>query len=90
MGTTGMGFAMLLAGLLAGLVGPSAPSPVGDGELEAFVGKRVRDWQPAAAERRLDEVGWARDIREALRLGKEHRRPVFLFTLDGRMDTGRC
>jgi hypothetical protein len=55
------------------------------------VGGRARGALAAAAEeRRLDEIGWAKDIREALRLSRESRRPVFLFTLDGRMGIGRC
>jgi hypothetical protein len=52
--------------------------------------KRVALSAPAPGERRLDEIGWATDIREALRLAKEHHRPVFLFTHDGRMAVGRC
>jgi hypothetical protein len=52
--------------------------------------KRVALSAPAESERRLDEIGWATDIRHALQLAKEHRRPVFLFTHDGRMAVGRC
>ena len=52
--------------------------------------KRVSLSAPAANERRMDDIGWARDIREALRLAKAHKRPVFLFTHDGRMAAGRC
>ena len=52
--------------------------------------QRVALSAPAAGERRLDEIGWAKDIREALRLAKENHRPVFLFTHDGRMAAGRC
>jgi hypothetical protein len=52
--------------------------------------KRVALSAPAADERRLDEIGWAADIRTALKLAKEHARPVFLFTHDGRMAAGRC
>jgi hypothetical protein len=55
-----------------------------------WVEQRVREWQPTASEKRWEQIGWASDIREAIRLGKEHRRPVFLFTLDGRMNVGRC
>lgn len=55
-----------------------------------WVEKRVQEWQPTAAERGLDKIGWARDIREAQRLSKKHGRPVFLFTHDGRMGVGRC
>jgi len=52
--------------------------------------KRVALSAPADGERRLDEIGWAGDIRQALQLAKEHQRPVFLFTHDGRMAVGRC
>lgn len=54
------------------------------------VEKTVHDVLPARAERRFDEIGWAKDIRDAERLAKQHRRPVFLFTHDGKINTGRC
>lgn len=54
------------------------------------VQQRVAELQPKAEEKRFDEIGWAKDIREAKRLAKEHNRPVFLFTHDGRMNIGRC
>ena len=54
------------------------------------VQQRVAELQPKAEEKRFDEIGWAKDIREAKRLAKEHNRPVFLFTHDGRMQFGRC
>jgi hypothetical protein len=54
------------------------------------VEERVRQWQPTAQEKRWESIGWAESIRSAIRLAKEHRRPVFLFTLDGRMGVGRC
>ena len=56
----------------------------------AWVEQRVRELQPTAKEKRFDEIGWAEDIRDALRLGKANQRPVFLFTHDGRMNIGRC
>jgi len=55
-----------------------------------WVEKRVKLWQPAADERRFDDIGWARDILEARKLAREHNRPVFLFTHDGHMAVGRC
>jgi hypothetical protein len=63
---------------------------VSDARLEGFVAKRLKEWKPTAKERRFDEIAWVKDIREALRLAKKHRRPVFLFTHDGRMNIGRC
>lgn len=56
----------------------------------ATVEKRVQELQPKPAEKRFDEIGWAKDIREARRLAAQHNRPVFLFTHDGRMNIGRC
>ena len=54
------------------------------------VQERVAQLQPRTEEKRFDEIGWAKDIRDALRLAKQHNRPVFLFTHDGRMNIGRC
>jgi hypothetical protein len=51
---------------------------------------RVRQWQPTAQERAFERVGWADGLHHALALARRHRRPVFLFTLDGRMRSGRC
>ena len=56
----------------------------------AAVEQRVRAWQPTDQERRWEKIGWAKDIRDALWLAKIANRPVFLFTLDGRMSVGRC
>ena len=63
----------------------------GDDHRDAiWIDERVEASQPSLDERRIDRIGWARDIRSALRLGREHGRPVFLFTMDGRFSTGRC
>ena len=81
------------AALLVGLAGAAvlaADRPADKGDVSPWVERRVRDWQPTAAERVFDQVGWARDVRDALRLAREHDRPVFLFTHDGHMAVGRC
>ena len=57
---------------------------------ESTIDQRIRDWEPKAKEKRFDEIGWAADIRTAERLAREHHRPIFLFTHDGRMNIGRC
>jgi hypothetical protein len=44
----------------------------------------------AADEGGLKQVGWATSLLEAEKLAKQHNRPVFLFTHDGRMGNGRC
>jgi hypothetical protein len=61
-----------------------------DHEVAAWVQKRIQDWQPTAADRRFDEIGWVQGIRAAERLAKENQRPVFLFTHDGHIALGRC
>lgn len=81
--------AVLTLGLLAGFSW-AGDSPIADKDLAPWLEKRVKEWQPSAEEKRFDEIGWASDIREALRLGKEHNRPIFLFTHDGHMNVGRC
>lgn len=67
--------------------GPAAPP---SGDPAAWVQQRVQRWQPTAAERRFDDIGWVPDILEARRLAEQHQRPIFLFTHDGHMAVGRC
>jgi hypothetical protein len=78
-------FGTLVLLLVAGIT-----ATAGEPDFVTRVDQRVQAWQPTKEERRMDEIGWAGDIRDALRLAKEHNRPVFLFTLDGRINIGRC
>jgi hypothetical protein len=75
--------AALLFGVLSFAPWAVADRPADDKALAEWVAQRVRDWQPTPEERRFDTIGWAKDIRTALRLAREHNRPVFLFTYDG-------
>jgi hypothetical protein len=79
----------ICAGSLSAAGAFSGP-PRSDAELAAWVSRRVKEWQPASEERRFDDIAWVDGIRAAIRLGKEHERPVFLFTHDGHMAVGRC
>ena len=56
----------------------------------SWVKARVAEIEVKPSERHLDEIGWAKDIREAERLAQQSGRPVFLFTHDGRLNIGRC
>lgn len=83
----------LATGAMAGLSPAAVCQPAGGAPAArdaAWVEQRVQAWQPTARERQWEGIGWAKDIRDAERLAKEHNRPVFLFTLDGRMGVGRC
>jgi hypothetical protein len=74
----------------AALAAADTPPAVSDKDLATWVDARVQERLPTADERRFDEVGWVKDLREAERLAKERHRPIFLFTHDGRMNVGRC
>ena len=56
----------------------------------AWVDARVTAWQPTERELAWQRIGWAKSILDAEKLGREHKRPVFLFTHDGRLNVGRC
>jgi hypothetical protein len=66
------------------------PRMVADAELKAWVDRRVQERQPAAEDRRFDEIGWFKAVLPAEKAARESGRPLFLFTHDGRMNVGRC
>jgi hypothetical protein len=80
---------VLLLGILPAWL--LAEQPSNEREFVSGIEKRIQDWQPTRDERLFDQIGWAKDIREALALGAKHKRPVFLFTYDGaNMACYRC
>lgn len=81
--------AFALAACLSALEAKTAEPQPGVRDL-AWVENRVKELEPTLRERRLDEIGWASDIRQAKQLAVENSRPVFLFTHDGHINTGRC
>jgi hypothetical protein len=83
-----MGLAWAALGVAALAAG--APERLPDDRVVGWADKQVKDWQPRPAERRFDEIGWAKDLRTARQLAEKHRRPVFVFTMDGRINIGRC
>ena len=76
--------ALLIAG------GIIAETWLPDDALVAKVQKKVHELQPSRDEKRFDEIGWAPNILEAEKMAKKLNRPVFLFTYDGKIETGRC
>jgi len=65
-------------------------APVADDRVRVTVDESVKGWWLKPEEKRFDEIGWAADIRTARKLAAEDDRLVFLFTMDGRVNTGRC
>ncbi|MBI1792067.1 MAG: hypothetical protein HYR60_31460 [Acidobacteria bacterium] len=66
------------------------PKPVSDAKLVEFVERQAVAWLPASHEKRIDEIGWAPSLVAAKELARRSQRPVFVFTHDGRVSTGRC
>jgi hypothetical protein len=85
----GMGFFKVGTALFATVTLFSAVMP-DDQQLVDWVQERVRALQPSRAERRIDDIGWAHGILEAEAFARKLNRPVFIFTHDGRIETGRC
>jgi len=79
-----MAFVALSSGI------PLLAGSVSDQKVIPWVQARVKKLEPRAADRRLDQIGWANSLTDAMRLSKESQRPVFLFTHDGDISTGRC
>jgi hypothetical protein len=73
----------LTAGLASVAAGLQTQGQADDGGLATRVDKTIKAWQPTSAERRLDDIGWAKDLKDAHRLAKENGRPLFLFTYSG-------
>jgi hypothetical protein len=87
-----MRLARFLPAAAAGLLLASA-LPAGlpaDDQVRSTVDARVAEWWPTSDEKRFDQISWAADLRTAGRLAAENDRPLFLFTMDGRVNTGRC
>ena len=82
--------ALLIGGVLLGSCATFAQGTISDARIVSWVEKTVFERQPPPQDKRFDEIGWAPDIRTAIKLGKEHNRPIFLLTVDGRVNTGRC
>ena len=86
--------ALRFVGLVLGSILVSAcatgQSQVSDGKVLQWVEKTVAERQPTAGDKQFDRIGWVTDIRTAIQLGKEVNRPIFLYTGDGRINTGRC
>ncbi len=80
----------VLSGLL--LLGSAIGADVWlkDDSLVSSVEKKVHAMQPTREERRFDQIGWAPSILAAEAKAKEMGRPVFVFTYDGKIETGRC
>jgi len=81
-----LGLSLLAVGFLAG----AAETWIKDDALVTDVEAKLRKIQPTRAEKRYDEIGWANSILQAEDVAARSNRPIFLFTYNGNVDTGRC
>lgn len=82
---------LMLAGCAAVLSSPALiATRAADEDVATWVNDQVKSLQPTPSEKHFDEIGWVRTIVQAEKLAREHNRPVFLFTFNGNIDTGRC
>jgi hypothetical protein len=75
---------------VSGVLLTAAESFLPDDSLVNHVEKKVRANLPTREERRFDLIGWAPSIKAAEEAAKRTNRPVYVFTYDGKIDTGRC
>lgn len=80
----------MLTMMLFSLIGSQLQAEVADGYLPTWVANRTATLNQRFSTAKMDSIGWARDIGQALEIAEKYDRPVFLFTLDGHMNTGRC
>lgn len=86
-----VGIVLLSAVVATGCAtGADGGQAISDAKVIPWVEKTIAERQPTANDKLFDRIGWVVDIRTAIQLGKEHQRPIFLYTGDGRINTGRC
>ena len=65
-------------------------APIADSFLVKWTDRRIAQVKPKAADKGFETVGWVSGLRHAFDLGREHQRPIFVFTYSGHLDQGRC
>ena len=81
----------VLLGACLGFAFHSSPLSAETGDAwTARIDKRLERMRPTKDERKFDLIAWAPSLREAVAAAQESNRPVFLFTHDGHINTGRC
>lgn len=85
-----LGYCLLVVTIVATALSLKSNAEVADGYLVKWVQRREAKLSSQFEKRPFESIGWADEIRHALVLAEEHNRPIFLFTLDGHLGSGRC
>lgn len=67
-----------------------ADAAVSDRFLPQWLKQRSRTMEAQFGRQPFERIGWAEDLKTAYQLGAKHNRPVFVFTHDGHINSGRC
>ena len=70
---------------------PASPARDGQGDpiTPEAVAQRIRQMKEIAP-KDWTKIPWVASLVDARRVSKQERRPIFLFTFEGNMATGRC
>ena len=72
------------------LTSSPALAEVSDSYLPEWLQRRSQLLDARFARKPFEQIGWAPDLETAMKAAAKSGRPIFLFTLDGRMNSGRC
>ncbi len=67
---------------------PLVPAQPGADEVEAI--RKAIDRVKQSADRRWEKIPWQASLVEARKTSTAEKRPIFLFTLEGNVASGRC
>jgi len=57
---------------------------------EAVIRRKIQSLQQSAGPRDWRKIPWVSSLLEARKISREEQAPVFMFTYDGNIDSGRC
>lgn len=80
--------ARLLATLLLMLIAPIARGQSASEEVESI--RKTIERIKNSADRRWEQIPWVPTLMEARKLSAKEKLPVFLFTQEGNLRSGRC
>ena len=72
------------------LAAPKKQSGPSDKAVAKWTNQQLQRILVVPAERIFDRIGWADNLIHAQELAKRSGRPIFLFTYDGDLASGRC
>jgi hypothetical protein len=79
---------LLLGTLLLVLAAPTACAQSGSEEVDSI--RKAIERIESSADRRWEQIPWVPTLTEARKLSATTKLPIFLFTQEGNLSSGRC